>query len=138
MVSIDLRLIITAPGRTTMLLKLDRTLAVLLLLGAAGHTLGSSSAYAHQPMVLLWSLCATLALVLIAAVNLLRASRPGDRAVAWLAVGGTLSWLAVAAVFGVLIGHLLDPRVVFFEVASAGLIALGIRDAFQPRSAAQV
>jgi hypothetical protein len=124
----------------TVLLKLDRTLAVMLLLGAAGHTAGACRAYADQPMMLLWALCATLAVVLIAALNLLRAARPGDRLLAWVAAAGTASWLPVTLAFGTLIGNVLDPRVIVFEALSLALTGLSVRDALRRkgRPAAQV
>ena len=54
----------------------DRLLSILLILGAAGHTLGVVKFYKGQPHPLFWSLCATVLILLVAAVNLLRTRRP--------------------------------------------------------------
>ena len=113
---------------------LDRTLAILLLLGAVGHTLGSFKTYGGQPMVLLWALCASVLVVLLGAINLLRVSRPGDAALAWICVGATICWLACTLTFGHLIGNLLDFRIVIFAVLSIGLILFGVRSAVRSRS----
>jgi hypothetical protein len=113
---------------------LDRTLAILLLLGAVGHTLGSFKTYGGQPMVLLWALCASVLVVLLGAINLLRVSRPGDAALAWICVGAMICWLACTLAFGHLIGNLLDFRIVIFAVLSIGLILFGVRSAVRSRS----
>jgi hypothetical protein len=114
----------------------DRVLAVLLMLGAVGHTLGSVGFYAGQPVALLWALCASLCIVLIGCMNLLRTWRPGDRALAWLAIAGALAWMVVSVVFGVLIGRIFDPRVVLFVLICTGLITMGLKDAMRPPAAA--
>jgi hypothetical protein len=114
-----------------MLLKLDRALSIVLLLGALGHTLGSVRFYAGEPLTLLWALCASLLLVLIAAVNLLRTARPLDRALAWVSVAATASWLGVSVAFALVTGKPFDPRVVIFVALSLGLIVLGLSDALR-------
>jgi hypothetical protein len=108
---------------------LDRTLAVLLMLGAVGHTLGSFKTYGDQPIVLLWALCASVLVVLLGAINLLRVSRPTDAALAWICVGGMVCWLACTLAFGHLIGSLADFRIVIFSVLSIGMIFFGVRTA---------
>jgi hypothetical protein len=113
---------------------IDRTLAVLLLLGAVGHTLGSFKTYGGQPMVLLWALCASVLVVLLGAINLLRVSRPRDATLAWICVGGMICWLACTLTFGHLIGNLLDFRIVIFAVLATGLILFGLRSAVRARS----
>jgi len=110
-----------------MLKTIDRGLAGLLLLGSVGHTLGVLQFYAGQPMILFWSLAAGALTFLLAALNFLRAGRPGDRAFAWVTVAGTLCQLAITLRFGVLIGDLLDPRVIFFSVVCVGLAGFGVR-----------
>jgi hypothetical protein len=77
---------------------LDRLFGCLLFLGGIGHGIGSYKAYSSDHMTLLWAWSASLAVFLLAAVNLLRAGRNGDRGLAWI------SW------FGRLIGNVLDPR----------------------------
>lgn len=110
---------------------LDRLLAALLLLGAVGHTFGSIQSFSNQPLVLLWALCASVLVALLGAINLLRAGRPADRALAWIAAVGTACWLVAAIVFGLLIHHPADPRVLVFVVVSGGLIAFSLRTAFR-------
>ncbi len=112
---------------------IDRALAVLLILGAGGHTLGSIAGYGTQPLTLLWALSASLYIVLVGAVNLLRTARPGDRALAWIAVVSASCQLVSAVVFGQLIDAPADPRVVGFVVLCLGLIAFGLRDALASR-----
>ena len=112
-----------------MLKHLDRTLAVLLFLGAIGHTFGSFAAFRGQPVTLLWSLCTSVLIILISAINLLRTWRPGDRLLACLAAMGALCWLVVAVVFGVIVNNLFDFRVVVFVIVSVGLLIFSVRDA---------
>lgn len=108
----------------------DRALAVLLILGAGGHALGSIAAYQGQPMTLLWALSASQFIVLVGAVNLMRSARPGDRALAWIAVVSALVQLISAVAFGQLIGAPADPRVIGFFILCAGLIGFGLKDIF--------
>jgi len=119
-----------------MLNAVDRVFALLLLLGATGHTLGSFEAFGHQPSVLIWALCGSLLAVLLGALNLLRSWRPGDRALAWITVVGMVGWMAVSIAFGQVIQNPFDPRPVIFEIISAGLIVFGLRTALIPAMAA--
>lgn len=106
---------------------IDRTLAVLLIVGAGGgHVAGSIMAYHDRPVILLWALSAGALGVLIGALNLLRAGRPDDRSLAWLTVGATACWLATSVAFGILIGNPLDPRVVGFVAIAGGLMYFGL------------
>ena len=108
---------------------LDRALALLLSLGAIGHTFGSIVAFRDHPAQLLWALCASILIVLVAAINLLRTWRPGDRLLACLAAMGTVCWLVVSVAFGVIINNLSDLRVVVFAILSIGLIIFSVKDA---------
>jgi len=110
---------------------IDRTFAVLLLLGAVGHTLGSFKTYGSQPIVLLWSLSASVLCVLLGAINLLRSSRPNDATLAWISVGGMVCWLVLTFAFGNLIGNLLDFRILIFAVISVALILFSVRTAMR-------
>ena len=112
-----------------MLKNLDRTLAMLLSLGAIGHTFGSIMALRGHPAQLLWALCASVLIVLISAINLLRTWRPGDRLLAWLAAMGALCWLVVSVAFGVIVNNITDLRVVVFVILSVGLIIFSVKDA---------
>jgi hypothetical protein len=68
--------------------------------------------------------------VLVAALNLLRANRPGDRGLAWVAFGASLSWGFAALAFGaVLVGNILDPRAFINAAEALGLAAFSYRSA---------
>ena len=108
---------------------IDRFFAVLLLIGAGGHTFGSFAGYSHRPMVLLWALCASVLAVLLAVLNLLRTYRPGDHALAWIVAAGNTSWLVITIVFGILIAKPFDPRVVGFFIIAAALVTFSLKGA---------
>ena len=112
-----------------MLKNIDRIAAVLLILRRRRTYAGLVAAYGKQPIVLLWSLCASVLVVLLGALNLLRSYRPGDPMLAWLTAAGTTCWLAASIAFGVLIGKPLDPRVLVFAVLSAVLILFSLKTA---------
>ena len=117
---------------------LDRICGWLLIVGACGHSMGSYNAYKGQPMTLLWALSASIAGILLAALNLLRAGRPTDRPLIGVCVGGNLVWLVFVYVFGRLIGNLLDFRVVIQATITIVLLILSLRAALgaaQARSA---
>jgi len=108
---------------------IDIICTAVLGLGAVGHSVGSFATYRDQPVLLLWALCASVLVALLAALNWLRAKRPHDRALAWITVLGTMSWLVADLSFGALIGKMLDQRVVTFAVVSVILIVFGLRTA---------
>jgi len=113
-----------------MIKHIDRTLAVLLFLGAVvGHTYGSFKFYGHDPLMLFWSLHASVLGGLLGILNFLRTLRQQDRALACITVAGTAIWTVSAVRFGVLIGNSTDQRIVMFVAISLGLIALGLRSA---------
>src|SRR5215467_5204480 len=105
---------------------IDRGLSVLLILGAGGHTFGVLEYYKGQPDALFWSLTATLMMLLVAAINLLRSWPPGYRGVALLALGATVGYLVVTLCFGRLVGDMADPRVIGFGLICLGLLAFGV------------
>ncbi len=106
---------------------LDRILSCLLILGGIGHTIGSLHFYKSDQMTLLWSLCASLFVFLFAAVSLIRAGRPQDRALAWVCLVAGLCWIAASLRFGLLIGNLLDFRPLIFGVLTLALCAFCVR-----------
>jgi hypothetical protein len=112
-----------------MLRYFDRTLCALLLLGAAGHTMGSLQFYRGQPHPLFWALGGTLFLLLLAAINVLRGANPGNRGIAWVAVIASAAQIGNAIGFGMLIGNVLDFRVILFALICLGLVLIGLRDA---------
>jgi hypothetical protein len=78
-------------------------------------------------MTLLWSLCASLFVFLLAAINLIRAGRPTDNALAWVCLAAGLCWIVVSVRFGLLIGNLFDFRPVIFTILTGGLCVLCVR-----------
>ena len=107
---------------------LDRILSSLLILGGIGHTFGSLALYQSTPETLLWSLCTSLFIFLLGAVNFVRAGRPGDRSLAWLSLVFNLCWFAAGLYFGrIVIHHVLDFRVMIFAVLTLGLSAMSVR-----------
>jgi len=104
-----------------MLVIVDRILIALLLLGACGHSLGSFKAYGDQPMTLLWSLCGSLYVVMLVALNILRSLRKNDRALSAIAGVGCLVWIVPSLVFGTLIGNPFDFRPMIFVLLCLGL-----------------
>jgi hypothetical protein len=102
------------------------------MLGGIGHTYGVLNFY-KDPSTLFWSLTATVLIFLLAAINLLRTWRPGDRALAILTSCASAAYLVISLRFGQLIDDLTDPRVILFSVLSAGLAAFGLRQAMQGR-----
>ena len=115
---------------------LDRLLSVLLILGAIGHTFGVTEFYRGQPDALFWSLCAGLLILLVAAINLLRSWRPGDRAIAWMSTAASASYLVVTFGFARLIGDFADPRVIGFGLISMGLLCFSASGALRPATKA--
>jgi hypothetical protein len=118
------------------MLNLDRLLSALLILGAVGHTFGVTEFYRGQPDALFWSLCAGLLMLLVAAINLLRTWRPGDRAIAWMSAAASASYLVVTFGFGRLIGNMADPRVIGFGLISVGLLFFSASGALRPATKA--
>lgn len=109
---------------------IDRIFGWILAVGAVLHSIGSYLGYKHEPMTLLWALCASLAALLVAAINLLRAGRPTDRPVAWIALVGSLAWAVAAFTFGALIGNLFDPRALIHGIAALALAGFSARTLF--------
>jgi uncharacterized membrane protein YfcA len=113
-----------------MLKYVDRTMAVILGLGAAiGHTYGSLVSYSDQPKTLLWSLSASVFGALLGVLQFLRSLRPEDRTLARILIVPTLCWAALSVEFGILIGNPLDPRVLLFVVVCLGLTFFGLQTA---------
>jgi hypothetical protein len=90
---------------------IDRVCGALMLVGAGLHVAGSFATYPNAPDALLWSLCAGAYEALLGGVNLIRASRRRDVALAWLSLLGGIVWLGVVVSFARLVGNPFDPRV---------------------------
>jgi hypothetical protein len=111
---------------------IDRTLSALMFFGGIGHSFGSYMAYSKEPMTLLWAWSASLAMFLLASANLLRASRPGDRSLAWICLLGCLVQAGFVVGLGRLLGNMLDFRVVVNLIVSLGLAVLSATPLLKP------
>jgi hypothetical protein len=111
---------------------IDRIFAWILVIGGVLHGWGSCQGYRHEPIIMLWALCATLLTLLIAAVNLLRVERSGDRPLAWICFAGSLSWAIAAFAFGVLIHNIFDPRPLTHYVTALVLAGFSLKAALKP------
>jgi hypothetical protein len=105
----------------------DRAFGWLLVLGGLLHAMGSWAAYRDKPDVLLWAWTGSLAALLLAAINLLRAERPYDRPLAWVSFAGCVAWVVVALSFGKVVGNVLDPRALIHAVNAAVLAGMSLR-----------
>ena len=107
----------------------------LLVVGSLLHAVGSFAAYKNMPAkLLLWSLSGTLAGLLLASLNLLRAVRPGDSALAWVSFSGCLGWIVMALSFGKVSGNVLDIRALTHAINAAVLAAMSLRTAVGGKS----
>ena len=113
---------------------LDRVFGCLMILGGIGHGMGSYRAYSNEPMALLWALSASFAVFLLAAINLLRAGRRGDRSLAWLSLAGCGAQIGFALWFGLLIGNVFDFRPMGNLIITLALAIFSLRSALQPRT----
>jgi len=105
----------------------DRFFAWILILGGLLHGMGSFLMYKNQPMTMLWSICATLLTLMIAAVNLLRVERPSDRPLAWISFAGSLSWAIAAFSASLLIGNVFDPRPLTHWISAVVLAGFSLK-----------
>ena len=109
--------------------RIDRAAAVLLALFAAGHGfLGTLASAPLMESATVWSFSGSVAAWMIAAVNWLRAGRPGDRALAAWALAGALSWIGLMLWLAPAAGMTADPRIWMFVGVCAILAAFGVRD----------
>jgi len=109
-----------------MLKKIDQAFGVLLLLGGCGHTAGTLLWLPAMSGMWVWSLGAALAVLLLGALNLVRAARPHDRTIALITIVGTAIWGLLALAFGKSINNLLDVRALVHFVNSVVLVFFGI------------
>ena len=113
---------------------IDRALSCLLILGGAGHTFGVLDFY-KDPQTLFWSLTASELIFLLAAINLLRTWRSGERARAAITAVASAAYFLFTLRFGQIIGNLVDFRVILFAPLTLGLTAFSVRDALVRRPA---
>jgi hypothetical protein len=109
---------------------IDRIFGWLLVIGSALHAYGSLKLYAPQTVTLVWSLSATLAGLLLAAIHLMRVNRPQDRTLAYVGFAGALCWIAIAFAFGVAISAPMDPRILYHVVVALVLAGFSARGMF--------
>jgi hypothetical protein len=112
---------------------IDRIFAWILILGGIGHSVGSYLGYKNEPVTLLWALSASALGFLVAAINLLRAGRPTDRPLAWIAFAGSLFSAIAATSFGLLIGNLFDVRAMVHGISALALAFFSLRTALGAR-----
>src|SRR5690349_14372535 len=110
----------------------DRGLSLLLILGGVGHTYGVINFYTNAH-TLFWALTDSVLIFLLAALNLLRSARPGDRPLAVITTCASAVYLVISLEFGRLMGDMTDFRVILFGVISLGLTAFGLRDSVRAR-----
>ena len=108
---------------------IDRVFGVLLGIGGILHGLGSWEAFHTHPENLIWALSASFAVLLLAAINLLRTSRPGDSALAWICLAGCLTWIGFCLWFGAVIHNFFDFRPLTHIILAALLAIFSVRAA---------
>lgn len=106
---------------------IDRVFFGLMVLAAMGHLLGTFKYTEVGSGLFVWSLSGVLAALLLAALNFLRQSRPGDKPVAATALAGNLAWVGIVVLFGLSIRNLADPRVLMHGITALVLAAFSVR-----------
>jgi len=106
---------------------IDRIFGCLMFLGGIGHGFGSYMAYKNDHITLLWAWSTSFAVFLLAAVNLLRAGREGDRSLAWISLAGCLVWIAFVVWFAQLLGNPLDFRPLVNLIIAVVLTGFSVR-----------
>jgi Na+/proline symporter len=94
-----------------MLRKIDRSASVLLAVFAFGHAVpGTLLTSPFLDPSTMWSFSGSVAAWAIAALNWLRSSRPGDRALAAWALAGALTWIGLMKWLMAAASMWADPR----------------------------
>jgi hypothetical protein len=106
---------------------IDRIFGWLMVLAALQHSVGAWSAYRSQHELLFWALASGLAEFYLAGMNLIRAERRHDLALARLCVAGNLTWLVVILFFAGVVSHFSDPRVLVQCAITGTLLLLSMR-----------
>lgn len=105
---------------------LDRVLSVLMILAGIWHAIGSIRYYQDE-MTLLWALCSSLFIILFGAANLLRASRSGDRALAWICLVSGIAWIWATLRFASITDRFADWHVLIVVIITIGMCAFSVR-----------
>lgn len=104
--------------------------AALILFAAAHGFIGSPATYGWSSPQAVWSFSGTIAAWMIAAVNILRAGRPGDRSLAVVALAGAVAWIGLIVWLASLSGAFSDIRMVLHIGAGTGLAIFSVRSIF--------
>jgi len=107
----------------------DRSAAILLAVFAAGHGLvGTLMMSPLNEQITLWSFSGSIAAWLIAALNWMRTSRPGDRTLAFWSLAGALAWIGLMVwLMAIRPGFWADPRPWLFIAVCALLAAFSLQ-----------
>src|SRR5215813_4481603 len=108
---------------------IDRIAGWLLLIGALLHGYGSYLAYPSLSSNLVWALSGSVAALLLAGINLLRVSRPDDRPLAWICLGGSLLWVGVVVAFAATLPNPVHPRPLYHLIVTMVLVVFSLRTA---------
>lgn len=110
---------------------IDRGASVLLAFFSAGHGIaGTLMASPLSEQITLWSFSGSVAAWLIAAMNWLRADRPGDQGLALWSMLGALSWIGLMVWLMQIAAMWADPRPWLFIVVCVVLAAFSLRSMF--------
>ncbi|GAB4522320.1 MAG: hypothetical protein Tsb0010_06570 [Parvularculaceae bacterium] len=113
---------------------IDYAFSAALILFAAGHGfLGVQATYALNTPEAMWSFSGGVLAWMIAAVNILRVSRPGDRGVAIISLAGALTWIGLMAWLAPVSGMAGDIRLWLFVGSAAGLAAFSLYSLRAPK-----
>jgi hypothetical protein len=113
---------------------IDRIFGCLMFLAGIGHGFGSYMAYKNDHITLLWAWSTSFAVFLLAAVNLLRAGRDGDRSLAWISLTGCLVWIAFVVWFAQLLGNPLDLRPLINLIITVMLTGFSVRSLLRTKA----
>ena len=102
-----------------------RILAVLLLVGAGLHAWGSTIAFKPRTPERAWSLGSAAFATFLAALAWLLAGRH-DHVLNWLLAGGCAAWVLTVGAFGLAIGKMTDPRVLYHLIVAAALGSVAV------------
>lgn len=112
---------------------LDRVFSWILVGGALLEGVAACITYRKVPVTLLWALCTMLFVLMLAGINLLRATRHADTALAWICFAGDFALAAAAFTFSILIGNVFDGRGSFPGVIALVLAGCSLNMAVAPR-----
>lgn len=102
----------------------------LILFAAAHGFIGSPAIYGWTSPQAVWAFSGSIAAWMIAAVNILRTGRPGDRGLALVALAGAVSWIGLIVWLASLSGAFSDIRMVLNIGAGTGLAIFAMRSVF--------